>query len=266
MLGNNAFNKYIALCGGGGYHIGARLYLVGNYGIICTVQLFNAVDFYNIGAGTSYICAKGIKKVSKVNNMRFLCHILKNGKPLCHYCGKHNIYGCSYGNNIKVNMTSEKAVAVYGNGAVTDSNICTKGFKALYMLVDWAHAEIAAAGKRNICLAKSSEKRTEKIIRGTKLPCKIFRDFVRGYIACINKNRGTAYHTNGGTHKRKHIIKSINIAYIGNVFEKAGTAGKNGCRDYCNGGVFCSAYLNFTLKRRTASDYEFIQYTIPLYK
>ena len=139
-----------------------------------------------------------------------------------------------------------------------------EGFKALDMLVNGAHAEIAATGKGHVCLTAPAQERAKEIVGRAKLPRKILRDLVRGYVACINKNGSAADNADCCAHERKHIIKSIDVADIRNIFKKAGPSGKNSRRNYRNGSVFCATDLNLPLKRLSAFDNEFIQYSIPL--
>ena len=222
------------------------------------------MNFDDVRARAPDVRAEGVEKVREVNDMGLLCDVFKNCETLRPNGGKHHVDGCADGNDIKINMASDELIGIYGYGAVTDVYGSAESLKALYVLVDGAYAEITAAGERYVGFAAPSEKSAEEVIGRPKLSCKVLRDLVRGNVAGVDENGGAAYDSDRRTHKGKHIIKSIDIAYVRNVFKKTGSAGKNGSGNNGNRRVFSAAYLNFTMERLSAFDNEFIQYSISL--
>ena len=72
------------------------------------MHMLNAPNLDNIGACASNICAHGVQKVCKVNNVRLFCGILDYCQALCLNSGKHEIDRCADGNHIEIDQTARE--------------------------------------------------------------------------------------------------------------------------------------------------------------
>ena len=124
-----------------------------------------AVDFDNIGACAADVRAHCVEEVCKVNNVRLLGGVFNYSKSPCLDCGKHNVNGCAHGNLVHINQTSGQTVGICVDHCVFNNGCrCAQKLKALYMQINRTDAEVAAAGKGNLCAAVSSEQRADEII------------------------------------------------------------------------------------------------------
>ena len=81
--------------------------------------------------------------------MRFARGIFNNRKALCLYGCKDNIHRCADGDHVKVNVRTAQFLCGDLDHAVVEAIRAAQRLKALDVLVNGAHAEIAAAGKRH---------------------------------------------------------------------------------------------------------------------
>ena len=60
--------------------------------------------------------------------------------------------------------------------ALGQRNLGAERLEALDMLVDWAHTEVTAARRGNVCFAKTSQESAEEIVGRTKMAGRFVRN------------------------------------------------------------------------------------------
>ena len=108
--------------------------------------------------------------------MRLFCSIFQNGQSFCADCCQHNINGSTNRHNIQIDVCAEHFVALCVDKAIIGGNGCSQCLKALDMLVDWAHTEVTAARRGNVCFAKTSQESAEEIVGRTKMAGRFVRN------------------------------------------------------------------------------------------
>ena len=112
MGGYDIVDYHVAAGCGSGYHESARLYLVGDNGVIAAMQLFHALDPDGVGACALNICAEHIKEISNVNNVRLLRGVGNYRCALCTAGGEHYVDRCANACHVKVDLCTVQLVGV----------------------------------------------------------------------------------------------------------------------------------------------------------
>ncbi|CCY90099.1 unknown [Eubacterium sp. CAG:180] len=124
-----------------------------------------AANFNNVRACASDVGTHGVKKVCEVYYVRLFRCVFDYCKTLCLYCCQHHVYGSADRHNVKVNSVAQKRLgSCVDHRVFLHGHLGTESLKALYMLVNGANSEIAAAGHCNLGLVKSAEKCAYKVI------------------------------------------------------------------------------------------------------
>ena len=174
MLRNDVLYQHVALGGGGGYHIGARLYLIGDYRIGAAVELVHAPDLDNVRACASDVGAHGVEEVCKIDYMRLLCGVLNNSQPACPDGGEHDVDRCADGDHVEIHgRACEPLGSRLNNSVILYRHSCAEQLKALDMLVDGPRAEVTAAGHGDLRPAESAEQSADEVIRSPEVLCHI---------------------------------------------------------------------------------------------
>ena len=166
VLRNDVINRHIAAHGSGCGHIGSGLDLVGNDRVIAALQLANAANLNDIGSRAGYLRAHGVQEVRKVNDMRLLRAVFDDRHAAAKNGSKQNVHRRADGDNVKVHMAALEAAfgCVRADIAAQLLHARAHRFKALDVLVDGAHAEIAAAGHGNARVAEAAEFGADEIV------------------------------------------------------------------------------------------------------
>ena len=143
---------HIAFCSCCCKHKCSGFNLIWDYRIICSVKFLNTTDLDHICSGTTDICSHAVEEVCNINNVRFFCNILHNGKSLCHCSCHHNINSCSNTDYIKVNVLSDQAVRFSKNLTIFNLYICSKCTESFQMLIDRSASDITSSRQCNFCM------------------------------------------------------------------------------------------------------------------
>ena len=190
MPGDHVFHQNLAAGGGGSHHVGAGLDLVGDDGIASAVELIHTVYLDGVGAGAADIRTHGVEEVGQVHNMGLSGGVFNDGAALGQGGCQHDVHGGAYGNLVQIDPRAvETAVPGVGiDKAVFHVHIGAQGGHALDVLVDGAHAEVAAAGHGGLGAAETAQHGADQIIGGPDLPHQIIRGVLIPHIGAVNFN------------------------------------------------------------------------------
>ena len=200
MLGNHIFHQDIPAGGSGSHHIGSCLNLIRNNGIRRAAQIGAAVNFNHIGACAANICSHGIEEVGQINNMGLLCRVLNHRRALDADSGKHDIHGCAHRNNVQIDTVSNQLRSAHVHHTALQAVSGSKRRKALKMLVNRTHAEIAPSGHRHHRMVKTSQQSAQKIIGAANMACQLIRRHTSTHSRRINLNGGASDRADLGSH------------------------------------------------------------------
>ena len=223
------------------------------------MQMIAAVNLDHIGACTAHIGAHGVEEVCQINHMGLFGRILNHGGSLRLHGRQHNVHCCTNGNAVKINIGPCKLVHIHIDHPTVKAVCRAERRKAFQVLIDGAHAEIAAARHGNNRMVKPAEQRAKQII-GTA-------DLAR---QCIRRNTGAqrrGIHLDGGTtngaHLGAHVLKDMNhagnIRDVRNIFNAAHAVRKDSSGDNSQSSVLCAADRNFSGEPVFADNQKFIQ-------
>ena len=166
VLRNDVIDRHIAAHGSRRSHIGSGLDLVGNDRVIAALQLANAANLNDIGSRAGYLRAHSVQEVRKVNDMRLLRAVFDDRHAAAKNGSKQNVHRRADGNNVKVHMAALEAAIgrICADIAAQLLDARAHRLKALDVLVDGTHAEIAAAGHGDARVAKASELCADEIV------------------------------------------------------------------------------------------------------
>ena len=108
--------------------------------------------------------------------MRFLGYIFQYGHALGLYRRQHHIDGRAHRNLVKIDVRTLHFLGIGVNQPVFNADLGAQQLKALDVLVDGPHAEIAPAGHGNTGLPEPSQQRPDKIVAGPHMLGKLVRD------------------------------------------------------------------------------------------
>ena len=200
--------------------------------------------------------------------MRLLGGVLDGGHALRQHGGHHNIHGRAHAHHVQIYRRAHQP-SVLGGGvdeASLHRHLRTHGGKALDVLVDGAHAEVAASRHGDGGLPEPPQQRAQQIVAGADAAGKIV-----GRAGGVD---GVAVDLNGVLVQHAHLCAQLlqnreeqgHIADLGDVLDTAYAIHQQGGRDDSYSGVFRTADGHFTKKLSSAADHVFIQGSFPLFK
>ena len=152
MLRNYIVDKHIAARSGNGRHISSGFDLVRNNGVGRAAQMRHAAHLDNACACAANVRAHRDTEVGKIDDVRLCSGVFDDSKAAGLDCGEHNVDRRADGDFVKVNLTADEPVCLAVDHAVGEFDLSAERFKAFYVQIDRAHAEIAPPGRGDLCL------------------------------------------------------------------------------------------------------------------
>ena len=260
MFGDDVLDKHVAARGRDGRHIGARLDLVRNDGVAAAVQAADAANFDDVGTRARDLRAHGVQEVRQIDDVRFLCGVLDNGRAVRQDCADHDVHGRADGDDVEIDTAARQAVCRGGGAdeAILEVNGGTDGLEALDVLVDGARAEVAAAGQRHAGMAEAAELRADEIIGGADTAHQRVGGLRIAHICAAELQRIRTQAADLCAHAVQNLQQEPDIGDIRHIFDAAGAVYEQCCRKNRHGGVFCAADGYDAGQRMAALDNVFI--------
>ena len=133
--------------------------------------------------------------------------------------------------------------------AVSHIHFRAESSHSLDMLINGPYSEIASAGHCGFRASETAEHSADKIIGGADLAHQLKRRIAEPNIAAVNLDRAGAQNAHLGAELRENGQQHICIAYLRHILNTAHAVNHECRRNDSNRRVFCSAYINFALKR-----------------
>ncbi len=140
--------------------------MVRDDGIVGPVHHVHPVDFDDIGASPPDVCPHGVEEVGHIHNMGFLGNILQDGEAFGPHRRQHNVDGSPHGDHIEVDMDPPQLLRPGVNHPFVDVHRSAHGLKALNVLVDGAHPEVAAPRHKDAGLPAAAQQGANEVIAG----------------------------------------------------------------------------------------------------
>ena len=268
MLGDDILHQDLAAGGSHGGHIGACLNLVGNDGVAAAPQAVHALNFNGVRAGTPDVGAHRVEEVGQVHDMRLLGSVLDDGVAFRPDGGHHDIHGSAHGDHIQIDVGALEAAGLRGSvdEAALHHDLGAKRGKALHVLVDGAHPEVAAAGHGDLRLAEAAQERTNQIIGGPHLPGQLIGGSGGADAAGVDLHCMAVDDADAGTQMLQNLQGQRHIGDLGDIFDPADPVHQQSGGNDGNGGVFGAADLYFTKQGMTTLYNILCQSRYPLFK
>ena len=180
--------------------------------------------------------------------MRFARGIFNNRKALCLYGCKDNIHRCTDGDL---------------DHAVVEAVRAAQRLKALDVLVNGAHAEIAAAGKRHNGLGAAAEQSADIVVRAAHLAAQLARHHVRVDGGRVDLHGILAEPAHSRAHLGQDACTELHIGNVRYVLYTAGRFRHGYGRNDRHSRVFRAADDNLTVQALSALDDKFIHCNFP---
>ena len=113
MRGNGAGDDHIAPRGGGGDHQRAGFDLVGNDGIVGTVQRTPAADADNRGTRAHHARAHAVEKIGQIHDVRLFGRVIDDGGARGGYRGEHGVHRRAHAGAIEVHFGPQERIAFH---------------------------------------------------------------------------------------------------------------------------------------------------------
>ena len=200
--------------------------------------------------------------------MGLLGGVLDDGVALRPDGGHHDVHGSAHRHHIQIDVGALQAAGLRGgvDEAALHHDLGAQGGKALHVLVDGPHPEVAAAGHGHLRLAEAAQEGTDQIIGGPHLPGQLIGSPGGADAAGVDLHRMAAQDADARTQMLQNLQGQRYVGDLGNVFDPADPVHQQGGGDDGNGGVFGAADLYFT-KQGMATLYNILcQSRYPLFK
>ena len=217
------------------------------------MKLLHAFDTDHIGTGALDAGSHAVEEVGKIHNMRLLRRILNDGIALGK-CSRHDhVNGCTHRHHIHIDMASEQLVGLRNHHAGRcHPYIGSERTESLYVLINRAQPDIAAARKCYLRLLVLAKKRADQIVRSA--------DLSNGFrIHRLILNKGTVDHIGmqirmlyDTTDLRNRSGNGANIRHVRNIFNCNRLICHDRGRNDRKSSVLRSPDLNLSAKRRPA--------------
>ena len=173
--------------------------------------------------------------------------VLNNGAALSESCGDDDIHGSAHGNLVQIHAgTVELTVTGLGvDKTVSNLNLCTQRSHTLYMLVNGADAEVAAAGHSGLCRAEAAQHCADKVIGSPYLTHEIIGGVAVVHVGAVDLHGGFIDKPDLCAKLPEYGEEHIGIAYLGHILNAANAINKKSCRNNGHSRVFCAADLYF---------------------
>ena len=195
--------------------------------------------------------------------MRFARGIFNNRKALCLYGCKDNIHRCTDGDHVKVNVRTAQLLCGDLDHAVVEAVRAAQRLKALDVLVNGAHAEIAAAGKRHNGLGAAAEQSADIVVRAAHFAAQLARHHVRVDGGRVDLHGILAEPAHSRTHLGQDACTELHIGNVRYVLYTAGRFRHGYGRNDRHSRVFRAADDNLTVQALSALDDKFIHCNFP---
>ena len=257
MLGDHVADQDFSPGGRGGDHIGARLDLIGDDGVSAAVELFHAVDLDGIGTCAAHVGAHGVEEVCQIHDMGLSGGVLDDGPAGGQDRGDHDVHGCAHGDLVQIDpgavQMSVQRIGV--DEAVLHADLGPQGGHALHVLVNGAHAEIAAAGHGGLGAAEAAQHGADQIIGGPDLAHQIVGGVLISGVGAVDFNGRFIDIADPGAELGQDRQKHIGVADLGNIFNTAYAFHQQSCRNDGHRCVLGAADIHNAAQRSSAVDH-----------
>ena len=120
------------------------------------------MDEKRFGSGAFDLRATGIEEVREIHDLGLACRIFDSALSLGEHSGHQDVLRAGNGGDIEWNTVACQLLGVSVDIAILEHEFGPEGLHSFEVLVNRAHADCAAAGKRDLCLAASGKKGTER--------------------------------------------------------------------------------------------------------
>ena len=204
--------------------------------------------------------------MGQIHDMGLTGGVFDDGGPLGQCRRHHNVHGSAHGHHVQIDV-GPLQMTVLGPGvdvAALHGHLRAHGGKALDMLVDGPHAEIAAAGHGHRGLAKAAQQRAQQVIAGPDPPRQLIAGAGGTDGAAVQLHRVAVQ----DPHLRAQLIQNReeqrHIADLGNVLNAAYAVHHQSGRNDGHRRVFRAADRDLTIQGTAAVNDIFIQDLHPL--
>ena len=191
--------------------------------------------------------------------MRFFGGVFNDRRTLGPYGRQHNIDRRTDRNYVHVNIVADQLFCGNVYHSAFQRIGCTERRKAFQVLIDRAHAEIAAAGHADHRVAKPAEQSAQQVIRAADMPGQLIRSHTAVNRPRVDLNGRRVDLADFSPHIIQNPGNCCNIGYIGNVFDSANIIRHNSCRNNGNSSIFSATHDYFTGQPFATGNHKFIQ-------
>ena len=158
-------------------------------------------------------------------------------------------------------MAAHKTVFAFrlDNRAVHQSCLRAERLKALEVLVDGTHAEIAAAGQRNLRLAVLAQQRAQKIIRSAHSANQIGGGGAGADVRGVDIKGGLVDSSHLGAHLLQNFADKRHVTDVRYIFNLARLIAKDNRGNNGHCGVLGAADIYLAKQRLSACNYKLLQ-------
>ena len=187
--------------------------------------------------------------------------VFNDGHAVGQHAGQHDVHGGAHGHHVQVDLTAGQTSAgdLGADQAVAHIHIGAHGHKALDVLIDGPSAQITAAGQGHLGPAEAAQQGAHQVVAGADLAGQLIGNLTVADVGAVDVYGGAV----DGAHVRPQLLKDLedqgDVADLGNVLNTADPVHQQGGGDDGNGGIFCAADGDGSVKGRSALNLILIQ-------
>ena len=152
MLRRDVLDQNVSAGRRNGGHICSGLDLVRNDRIRDALQMLDAADLDDVGAGAADVRAHRVQEVREVDDVRLARRVLDDRQPLRLHGRQNDVHRRADRDHVEVNVRAAQLLCGDLDHAVVERICAAQRIEALDVLVNRPNAEITPAGQRDNCM------------------------------------------------------------------------------------------------------------------
>ena len=199
--------------------------------------------------------------------MRLFGAVLNDGGAVCQHGGQQNVHRRTDGDDVEIHMPAHEAALrrVGIDIAARLINLRAQSLKALDMLVDGAHAEVAAARHRNARVAKAAKLCADEVIRRADAAHQLDRSRGVAHARAVELKRVAGQTADRSAHVAQNLKQKPDVRDVRRIFNSAHAAYQQRGGQHRHRGILRARDGHAAGQGRTAVDHIFNQIQIPLW-
>ncbi len=224
---------------------GTRLDAVADHAVRDGMELLDALDLHDRGAGAGDLGAHLVQHVREVDDLGLAGSVVDDGRAAGADGSHDEVLGGADAGELKRHRGADKAVGRIGvDVAVVGIELHPKRLETEDMHVDLARAEVAAARHGDLGATAAAQQRTHDGGRGAHLGDELVGSLPRMHLGGIDCQAVLVHDVDRGAQPLENLAHDVNVRDVRHVLENGLARGQQRCRHQLEGRVLGSRHVD----------------------